>query len=494
MTPIGKKTNQAVKISLAIVVVGLVVIFRDIFYADVSAGLLHFSFFAVLVSSVAATVALLNYLHNKKSLADKLGLNLMQEVELSGVSALYTAPPQTMHLINPTAPIDKQTYFSLSLILEKIPDSILLVYHISDSQLKYLTGARTSSLQHPEQVKPGDSIALEVESKIRNCIDPRLPRQCFYEPLSFTSSSNKITNLIFPVGEGSAPTAILALVSLKEGPIAAGMIKSLQNFCDSLAILFSNYRLFNRQVVGENLFSENLLINRVFTKAIPVTPPVMSGFEFAHYYKHSIDIKGDFHLYKSLTANRQLVIIGKSSGQGLEAALFYARLKTMVECISSECLTPADLLNRLSILFSAADNELFATVVALQVQANNNEIMFACAGHSSPVINRPRSGYTELAQTPEGVPLGLFTTGTEPYANQTIQLLPGDGVFLYTDGVIEASGNNKRIGADELKLAIERLDELPADALLENLVNQLIPDKIRNSPEEDYTAIYIKTE
>lgn len=494
MTPIGKKTNLAIKISLAIIVVGLVVVFRDMFYADVSAGLLHFSFLAVLISSVTATVALLNHLEDKKNLTSKLRLNLMQGVELSEVSDLYTTPAQTMHLINPTAPIDQQTYFSLSLILEKIPDSILLVYHVSDSQLKYLTGARISSLQHPERVEPGDSIVLEVESKIKNCIDPKLPRQYFYEPLSFTSSSSQNTNLIFPVGEGSAPAAILALVSLKAEPFGTDLIKSLQNFCDSLAILFANHKLFNKQVADENLFSENLLINKIFTRAIPDTPPAMSDFEFAHYYKHSTDIKGDFHLYKNLPANRQLVMIGKSSGQGLEAALFYSRLKTMIECISSECPTPADLLNRLSLLLSAADNELFATVIALQVQAGNNEIVFACAGHSFPVINRPRSGYTELAQTPEGVPLGLFTTGTEPYANQTIQLLPGDGVFLYTEGVIEASGNNKRIGADELKLAIERIDELPADAFLKNLVNQLVPDKLRACPEEDYTAIYIKTE
>jgi sigma-B regulation protein RsbU (phosphoserine phosphatase) len=169
----------------------------------------------------------------------------------------------------------------------------------------------------------------------------------------------------------------------------------------------------------------------------------------------------------------------------------------MIRCFSEEIRDPADLLNKLSTrLGQDSKEDLFATILALQIKASEPEVKYANAGHASPIINRPRSGFAEIQEGEAGVPLGLFNSIPDPYANQTIHLLPGDGIFLYTDGITEPTESRpERLSTESMKRTLESLPELSAAETLENFTGQLFFDNnLLNEPAEDETGIYLKLE
>jgi|LZQN01.1.fsa_nt_gb serine phosphatase RsbU (regulator of sigma subunit) len=77
-----------------------------------------------------------------------------------------------------------------------------------------------------------------------------------------------------------------------------------------------------------------------------------------------------------------------------------------------------------------------------------------------------------------------------------MQLLPGDGVLFYTDGITEyGRKNGERISVEEIKLTLDKIPELSAHETLENLINELmIESKDVKNPPEDQTGIYLKLE
>ncbi|HNW11997.1 MAG TPA: SpoIIE family protein phosphatase, partial [Candidatus Rifleibacterium sp.] len=81
------------------------------------------------------------------------------------------------------------------------------------------------------------------------------------------------------------------------------------------------------------------------------------------------------------------------------------------------------------------------------------------------------------------------------YKNQNIQLLPGDGILLYTEGVTEfPSDGRERISLEELRQMLDRLPEQSAAAMLDSLGRQLKPGNHGQPPVEDHTLIYAKSE
>ncbi len=242
--------------------------------------------------------------------------------------------------------------------------------------------------------------------------------------------------------------------------------------------------------------AEGQLAHKLFAEILPTSTKSISGWDVAQLSGYNAEHSGDFHDYINLPGDRMLIIAGKTSAGGLKAALFLTRLRTMLSCMSESYASPADLLNRLSTrLVGEKSLDLFASMIMLQVRANDRSVTLAVAGHATPLINRPRSGYVEIPQLAAGVPMGLFNQGVEPYQNQVIHLLPGDGILIYTDGAIDFAGEQgSRLGCEDLKLLLDKMPEQYADDLLANLADQLIPENLKNRPLEDYTLIYASTE
>lgn len=500
-------TNRFItKILLAILIVSLIILLRQLFFNDTavwvsllamltlpsSAFLIGRQKLKPQINEVANVVLQPNHLARNDS-----PTNLLYDQQLSDSEQLAKVH-YLLHLANPENDLPGKTRFAIKLLPELMPEKLFVFYAISENVLRFAGGSRKNSRQNCECIPEGDSLIEELAIKIRGCLDLRAVRLTgsFTDILDFNTSKSGKEGLLVPVSLHGQLHGIIACIAAGSDAFSLKEKQLLQHFASGFAIMLDNHNLFAGQNEEKEAAANRHLAQSLFSRQLPAYAPAIRGWEMAQFTSYADEHAGDFHDYINLAGDRLLIILGKASGTGLDAALFFSRIKIMINCLVDQNLTPADLLNRLSVkLSSEVNNDLFASVVALQVKAGEKKATIAIAGHAVPLINRPRSGFVELANLNSGVPLGLFNQGMEPYENQTIQLLPGDGILLYTDGVIELPGQNgQNINLEGLKLMLDKIPQQPAEVLLQSLTTSLFAGKsIRNSCE-DYTLIYAKTE
>lgn len=500
------KSLLVTKILLAILTVSLIVLIRQLFFNDT---VIWVSLLAMLALPSSAFLLARQHLNpQSKQVANTVlqenpevknytATNLLYDQQISDSEQLAKIH-YLLHLANPENDLRGKTSFAIKLLPELMPEKLFVFYAISENMLRYAGGSRKNSRQNCECIPEGDSLIEELAGKIRGCLDLRAVRLAgsFTDILDFTTSKSGKEGLLVPVSLHGQLYGIIASIAAGSDAFSLKEKQILQHFACGFALMLDNHNIFAGQTEEKEASANRRLAQSLFSRQLPAYAPAIKGWEMAQFTSYADEHAGDFHDYINLAGDRLLIILGKASGKGLDAALFFTRIKVMINCLVDQNLTPADLLNRLSTkLSSESTNDLFASVVALQVKAGEKRATIAIAGHAVPLINRPRSGFVELANLNNGVPLGLFNQGMEPYENQTIQLLPGDGILLYTDGVLELpEQNGQNINLEGLKLMLDKIPQQPAEVLLQSLTTSLFPVRnIRNSCE-DYTLIYAKTE
>lgn len=148
------------------------------------------------------------------------------------------------------------------------------------------------------------------------------------------------------------------------------------------------------------------------------------------------EIGGDFYDYFELDAHRVAMTVADVSGKGVPAALFMAVSRTLLRAVAKFSDDPADCIGQLNSLL-AVDNDqmMFVTLFYAVIDTRNGEVTYANAGHNPPYVLRSQ-GYLEPVAQTDGIALAVFEGMDFELGHLT--LAPGDGLFMYTDGVTEA--------------------------------------------------------
>ena len=164
-------------------------------------------------------------------------------------------------------------------------------------------------------------------------------------------------------------------------------------------------------------------------------------------------VGGDFHGHFEHGDGRLWFVVGDVSDKGVPAALFMARVVTVLEVAAATGDAPdrvlADAARHL-----AASNEacMFATVLCGVLELATGELAIASAGHDAPLL-RHADGRIELVPLESGPALGFDAVdGFEVWHGR---LQPGDLLFAWTDGVTEAfDGDDAAFGEERMHAAL----------------------------------------
>jgi serine phosphatase RsbU (regulator of sigma subunit) len=146
------------------------------------------------------------------------------------------------------------------------------------------------------------------------------------------------------------------------------------------------------------------------------------------------DIGGDFYDYLLVDDKRLVVTLADVSGKGIPAALFMAVSRTVMRSIAGQDDMAAAMRDANRLLSSENEALMFVTVFYGVLDLANGVLRWCNAGHNPPYLLRAQGGREMLRAT--GVPFGVDPAAFHRVAESV--LAPGDGLFLYSDGITEA--------------------------------------------------------
>lgn len=201
--------------------------------------------------------------------------------------------------------------------------------------------------------------------------------------------------------------------------------------------------------------AELALAKAIQYSALPsVFPPFPNHREFEIWASMftAKEVGGDFYDFYFVNDDTLAFLIADVSGKGIPAAMFMMTSKTLLKS-NAESGLPVET------IFTDANEKLcenneagmFVTAWMGLLNIRTGMVTFANAGHNPPLV-RHADGSFEYFRTRAGFVLA----GMEGirYRKQELQLLPGDRIFLYTDGVTEATNADNELYGEERLLAV----------------------------------------
>ena len=184
--------------------------------------------------------------------------------------------------------------------------------------------------------------------------------------------------------------------------------------------------------------------------------PERSEFDIFASMDPAKEVGGDFYDYFLIDDDHLCMVIADVSGKGVPAALFMMASKIILQSVAMMGLSPASILQRANdAICSNNEAEMFVTVWLGILELSTGKLTAANAGHEFPALKEP-SGAFALYKDKHGFVIG----GMEGvrYKEYEIQLKPGSKLFVYTDGVAEATSAEKELYGTE-----RMIDALNAD-------------------------------
>lgn len=228
--------------------------------------------------------------------------------------------------------------------------------------------------------------------------------------------------------------------------------------------------------------------------AIPtVFPPYPGHGEFDIYATMDTakEVGGDFYDFYFVGENRLGFLIADVSGKGIPAAMFMMTAKTIIKGYAEsgkpvdEVFTTAN-----EKLCESNDAGMFVTAWMGVLDTVTGKVEFANAGHNPPLVRHAGGGFEYLRSKPCFILAGM--DGIK-YRKNEFTLAPGDEIYLYTDGVTEATDSENNLYGEERLLALlNSMGDLSGEEIC-RAVKADIDAFVGDAPQfDDITMLYLK--
>ncbi len=206
--------------------------------------------------------------------------------------------------------------------------------------------------------------------------------------------------------------------------------------------------------------------------------PERSDFDLYASMNPAKEVGGDFYDFFLIDEDHIALVIGDVSDKGIPAALVMMACRTLIRSTLLQGIAPGEAMthvNRQICETNAA--EMFVTVWVAVIELSTGKGIEINAGHEKPVLRRAGESF-ELIKNPHDMAVGTWEEQT--FTEQPFELHPGDTLFVYTDGVPEAtSGAKELFGAERMLDALnEKPDLSPEEQIrhMEQSVNSFVSD------------------
>src|SRR5215831_14906293 len=209
---------------------------------------------------------------------------------------------------------------------------------------------------------------------------------------------------------------------------------------------------------------------------VPKNPPEVPGLDIAFATRPQNTVAGDYFdafvrpvPVADSKAQPLLVAVADVAGKSIPAALLMATFQASLHTLTATSATLDEVVTNLDRYCRAhsLDGRRFTTAFLAELHTDTREMIYVNAGHNPPILRRASGGIERLnvGGPPFGIP--AFTEDGSRYPLGRIQLRPGDALFTFTDGLVEAINEaEEEYGEERLMASFQsRVFESAAETL-----------------------------
>jgi sigma-B regulation protein RsbU (phosphoserine phosphatase) len=243
----------------------------------------------------------------------------------------------------------------------------------------------------------------------------------------------------------------------------------------------------------EEIDFELKVIANIQHALLPARMPAIPTMGLAAHYQTARRAGGDYYDFFPLAGGQWGLLIADVSGHGPAAAVVMAITHALAHTYPGTQIRPGELLEHVNGHLHArytTTGDTFVTAFYGIYDPQTRRITYASAGHNPPRLKRCSDGSLALLNAAGGLPLGLVPE--RRYEEAVYQLVPGDQLVLYTDGITEASGpDGTMFGLARLDKVLENCSVAASD-LLRAVLEALAEFTAGRPPDDDRTLLVAK--
>ena len=244
----------------------------------------------------------------------------------------------------------------------------------------------------------------------------------------------------------------------------------------------------------ERIGTELALATRIQSDMLPnIFPafPERKEFDIFASMTPAKEVGGDFYDFFLIDDDHLGLVMADVSGKGVPAALFMMMSKILVNNYAMMGGSPKEVLERVNnAICKNNEEDMFVTVWFGILTISTGRVVAANAGHEYPIL-RKADGKFEVVKDPHGLVIGGMEDMT--YKEYEFTLEKGGTLFLYTDGVAEATnGQNEQFGMDRILETLNREPDAAPRRILETM-QLAVEDFVGDAPQfDDLTMMALK--
>ena len=265
------------------------------------------------------------------------------------------------------------------------------------------------------------------------------------------------------LANGTATVNVPAIRTGDEVELLAGSFRKMQQ--DMISYIRSFMAITaEKERIGAELNVATQIQADMLPRIFPAFPEHRE-FDIYATMEPAKEVGGDFYDFFLVDEDHLALVIADVSGKGVPAALFMVIAKTIIKNHAQNREGPAQtFIHANEQLCEGNDAGLFVTTWMGVLEISTGKFIYVNAGHNPPLLKRAGGEYAWLNSRP-----GFVLAGMEGmrYQENVLELAPGDQLYLYTDGVTEATNRDNELFGEERLLAA--LNEEPGLSVYELL-------------------------
>ncbi len=255
-------------------------------------------------------------------------------------------------------------------------------------------------------------------------------------------------------------------------------------------IKVENARLLEARLETRRFEEELKVASEIQLSLHPTRPPRLAGYDIAGLSFPCREIGGDYYDFIPRANGKLLIAVGDVAGKGMGAALMMSSVHAALRAQAQTERSLTDIVSAVNdyVVENSPENK-FLTLFCAELDPTTGILRYASAGHDPALLARADGAC--LALSAQSIPVGI-ALGFAPGMDE-VQLMPGDALVIYTDGLTESLNEQGEIfGVERLAQTVVKHRGLSASRLRDR-VDEAVSRFVGRAPAaDDLTLVLLR--